>query len=184
MNHSPASKNTPTAQINSTPSLKRRLVCMIIYEAALVFGVIFFSSFIFDVTTQSKSALSLRLAREVFLFFVIGSYFVFFWRRGGQTLAMQTWRIKLVNDDFSRIPLTKAIVRYCLAWLWFLPGLAVAYQLNLKNAQLAIPVVIGFCCWAATALFIKDGQFLHDKLAKTRLIEIPKSEKKLESDQI
>ena len=68
MNYSPASKNTPTAQINSTPSLKRRLVCMIIYEAALVFGVIFFASFIFDVTTQSKSALSLRLAREVFLF--------------------------------------------------------------------------------------------------------------------
>ena len=56
-----------------TPSLKRRLVCMMIYEAALVFGVIFFASFIFDVSTQSKSALTLRLAREAFLFFVIGS---------------------------------------------------------------------------------------------------------------
>lgn len=167
-----------------TPSLKRRLVCMMIYEAALVFGVIFFASFIFDVSTQSKSALTLRLAREAFLFFVIGSYFVFFWRRGGQTLAMQTWRIKLVNDDFSTVPLAKAIVRYCLAWMWFLPGFIVAYQLNLKNAQLAIPIIFGFCAWAATALFIKDGQFLHDKLAKTRLIELPKFDKRIEQDQI
>ncbi len=147
---------------------------MMIYEAALVFGVIFFASFIFDVSTQSKSAMTMRLAREVFLFFVIGSYFVFFWRRSGQTLAMQTWRIKLVNDDDQRVPLVKAAVRYCLAWMWFLPGLIISYQLELKNSQIAIPVAIGFCVWAATALFIKDGQFLHDKLAKTRLVEVPK----------
>lgn len=157
-----------------TPTLKRRLVCMLIYEAALVFGVIFFASFVFDVSTQSKSALTMRLAREFFLFFIIGSYFVFFWRRSGQTLAMQTWRIKLVNDDYQRVPLIKAVVRYCLAWLWFLPGFIIAYQFGLKNSQIAIPVAIGFCSWAATALFIKDGQFLHDKLAKTRLVELPK----------
>ncbi len=167
-----------------TPSLRRRLVCMMIYEAALVFGVIFFASLIFDVSTQSRSAMTLRLAREVFLFFVIGTYFVFFWRRGGQTLAMQTWQIKLVNDDYSAVPLAKAVVRYCLAWMWFLPGIIVAYQLNLKDAQLAIPIVIGFCAWAATVFFTKDGQFLHDKLAKTRLIEIPKSDKRIKQDQI
>jgi len=165
---------TKTVPHYPTPTLKRRLVCMMIYEAALVFGVIFFASFIFDVSTQSKSALTMRLAREIFLFFVIGSYFVFFWRRSGQTLAMQTWRIKVVNDDNQRVPLVKAIVRYCLAWMWFLPGFIVSYQLGLKNSQIAIPVAIGFCAWAATALFVKDGQFLHDKLAKTRLVEVPK----------
>lgn len=170
------------SQINSvaqypTPSLARRLVCMLIYEAALVFGVIFFVGAIFDISTQSRSALSFRHARELLLFFVIGAYFVFFWRRSGQTLAMQTWRIKLVNDDFQRVPLIKAIIRYCLAWLWFLPGFIIAYQFGLKNAQLMIPVTIGFCGWACTALFVENGQFLHDKLAKTRLIEVPKPSK-------
>jgi uncharacterized RDD family membrane protein YckC len=167
----------PAAQY-PTPSLKRRLVCMLIYEAALVFGVVFFAGAIFDISTQSKSALTLRHARETFLFFIIGSYFIFFWRRGGQTLAMQTWRIKLVNDDYQRVPLIKAIVRYCLAWMWFLPGFIIAYQFGLKNAELVIPTAIGFCFWAATALFIKDGQFLHDKLAKTRLIEVSKPSEK------
>ncbi|MBR7798737.1 RDD family protein [Undibacterium sp. FT137W] len=147
---------------------------MLIYEAALVFGVVFFASFVFDVSTQSKSALSLRLMREVFLFFVIGGYFVFFWRRSGQTLAMQTWRIKLVNDDLGKVPLVKAIVRYCLAWLWVLPGFILSYQFGLKNAQLLIPVLVCFCIWASLTFFAKDGQFLHDKLAKTRLIQLPK----------
>lgn len=163
-------QNQPSPQ--ATPNLKRRLVCMI-YEALLVFGVVFFASFIFDVATQSKHALMLRHAREAFLFFVIGAYFIFFWRRSGQTLAMQTWRIKLVDMNGQKLPLVKAIVRYCLAWCWCLPGFIVAYQLGLKNAQLLIPVTLGFVAWGSTSLFDKDGQFLHDKLAKTRLIQLP-----------
>ena len=144
-----------------------------IYEALLVFGVIFFSSFIFDVVTQSKHALKLREAREAFLFIVMGCYFVFFWRRSGQTLAMQTWRIKVVDLDGQRLPLIKAIVRYCFAWGWCLPGLVVAHQLGLKETASLIPVGVGFTLWALTAYFERNMQFLHDRLAKTKLIELP-----------
>ena len=144
-----------------------------IYEALLVFGVIFFSSFIFDVATQSKHALKLRAAREAYLFVVIGCYFVFFWRRSGQTLAMQTWRNKLVDLDGKKIPLIKAVVRYCLAWLWCLPGLIVAHQLGLKEGALLIPVSLGFGLWALAAHLQSDKQFLHDRFAKTKLIELP-----------
>lgn len=149
-----------------------------VYEALLVFGVIFFSSFVFDVATQSKHALKLRAAREVYLFVVIGCYFIFFWRRSGQTLAMQTWRIKLVDLDGARLPLIKAIVRYCLAWCWCLPGLIVAHQLGLKEAASLIPVALGFSLWAMAANFQADKQFLHDRFAKTKLIELPAKEKK------
>jgi uncharacterized RDD family membrane protein YckC len=158
--------------IYPAPSLKRRLFCMI-YESLLAFGVIFFSGFIFDVTTQSYAAASLRHIREAVLFIVIGSYFTFFWTRSGQTLAMQTWRIQVVNTDNQKIPLLKAIVRYCLAWMLFLPGFAISAQLGLKNAQILIPVVIAFALWVVSALFNKDGQFPHDVMAKTRLIQLP-----------
>lgn len=144
-----------------------------VYEGLLIFGVLFFSEFVFDVTTQSRHALTLRYAREAFQFLVIGSYFVYFWRRGGQTLAMQTWRIRVVNDDQEALPLLKAIVRYCLAWMWFLPGIIVAHQLGLKGAQLLIPISLGFVAWAATSLLSPDRQFLHDVFAKTRLVELP-----------
>lgn len=144
-----------------------------VYEGLLIFGVLFFSEFIFDVSTQSRHALTLRYAREGFQFIVIGAYFIYFWRRGGQTLAMQTWRIRLVNNDQQALPLVKAIVRYCLAWMWFVPGLIIAHQLCLKNAQLLIPITLGFIAWAATCWLSPDRQFLHDVFAKTRLVELP-----------
>lgn len=109
---------------------------------------------------------------KFWLFIVIGCYFVYFWSRTGQTLAMKTWRICLVDTENDKLPLLKAIVRYCLAWMWFLPGLAIAAQLGQKHWGSLIAVSIGYTLWAFTALFNKDKQFLHDKLAKTRLIHI------------
>lgn len=144
-----------------------------IYEAMLLFGIVFVSSFIFDVITQSRHALMLRHARQFWLFLVIGAYFVFCWSRSGQTLAMQTWRIKVVDLDGGKLPVIKAVVRYCLAWMWFLPAMALDYQLGLKEWQMAAVVIVGMLAWACTARFDKQGQFLHDRLAKTRLIHIP-----------
>jgi uncharacterized RDD family membrane protein YckC len=141
-----------------------------LYEAVLLFGVAFVAALVFDVTTQSRHALTLRYAREVWLFVVIGIYFVFFWSRSGQTLAMKTWHIRIADTERPNLPVIKAIVRYCLAWMWFLPGLAIAYQFELKNWSSIIAVIAGATAWAATALFDQDSQFLHDKLAKTRLV--------------
>ncbi|MES2036626.1 MAG: RDD family protein [Pseudomonadota bacterium] len=156
----------------NAPAIRRRLICMV-YEAMLLFGIVFVSGFIFDVITQSRHALMLRHARQLWLFVVIGIYFAFCWSRSGQTLAMQTWRIKVVDLDGGKLPVIKAIVRYCLAWMWFLPAMALDYQLGLKEWQMAGVVIAGMLAWAYTARFDKQGQFLHDRLAKTRLIHIP-----------
>nr|WP_277624084.1 RDD family protein [Undibacterium sp. TS12] len=156
----------------SAPPLRRRLICMV-YEAMLLFGIVFVSGFIFDVITQSKHALVLRHARMAWLFLVIGTYFVFCWSRSGQTLAMQTWRIKVVDLDGGKLPVVKAMVRYCLAWMWFLPAMALVYQLGLKQWPSMAVLAIGMAGWAYTARMDKQGQFLHDRWAKTRLIHIP-----------
>ena len=143
-----------------------------VYEAMLLFAVVFVAGLIFDIWTQSRHALTLRHARELWLFLVIGAYFVFFWSRSGQTLAMKTWSIRVVDIDQAKLPVVKAMVRYCLAWLWFLPGLALAYQFELKSWGSIVVVCLGIASWALTAIFDKDKQFLHDRLAKTRLINI------------
>ena len=163
----------------TAPPLRRRLICMV-YEAMLLFGIVFVSDFLFDVITQSKHALVLRHARQFWLFLVIGTYFVFCWTRSGQTLAMQTWRIKVVDLDGGRLPVIKAIVRYCLAWMWFLPAAALVYQLGLKQWAMAAAIALGMLVWALTARLDKYGQFLHDRIAKTRLVHIP-SEKELKA---
>jgi uncharacterized RDD family membrane protein YckC len=143
-----------------------------VYEAMLLFAVVFVAGLIFDIWTQSRHALTLRHARELWLFLVMGAYFVFFWSRSGQTLAMKTWSIRVVDIDQAKLPVVKAVVRYCLAWLWFLPGLALAYQFELKSWSSIVVVCLGMASWALTAVFDKDKQFLHDRLAKTRLINV------------
>ena len=141
-----------------------------VYEAMLLFGVVFIAGWSFDTLSQSRHALTLRHARQAWLFLVIGAYFVFFWRHGGQTLAMKTWRIKLVGPGMRKLPITKAVVRYLLAWMWFLPALGLAYALELKTWASVGVIALGIAFWALTILLDDDRQFLHDRLLGTRQI--------------
>ncbi len=153
----------------TTPPLKRRLAVML-YEAMLLFGVVFIAGWLFDTLTQSRHALTLRHARQAWLFFVLGAYFIFFWHRGGQTLAMKTWHVKLVAPGLAQIPISKAVLRYLLAWMWFLPAMALDHALGLTGWASIGVVVAGMALWAATILTSNDGQFLHDRLIGTRLV--------------
>jgi uncharacterized RDD family membrane protein YckC len=146
-----------------------------IYEAILLFGVVFITGWIFDTLTQSRHALTLRHERQFWLFLALGAYFVFFWHRGGQTLAMKTWQIKIIAPGFENIPIGKAIMRYLLAWMWFLPAMAMDYALGLKGWGSIGVLAIGIALWAITALFDKDHQFLHDRLSGTYLINLSKT---------
>lgn len=151
--------------------LKRRLICML-YEAMLVFGVVFVAGLLLDTVTQSRHALTLRHTRQFWLFIVLGAYFIYSWMRGGQTLAMQTWHIKLEVPGMDSVPLTKAALRYLLAWMWFLPAMALNFALGLKGWDGIGVIAAGMCLWALTAKLNKDEQFLHDKLAGTRLVSL------------
>jgi uncharacterized RDD family membrane protein YckC len=153
----------------ATPSLKRRLASML-YEAMLLFGVVFIAGWLFDTLSQSRHALTLRHARQFWLFLVLGAYFIFFWCRSGQTLAMKTWRIKLVDRTQTKISFGQASARYLLAWMWFLPAMALDYVFGLKGWSSLGLIALGMVLWMMTILFNKDRQFLHDRLAGTRLV--------------
>lgn len=149
-----------------------------LYEALLLFGVVFIAGWIFDTLTQSRHALTLRHARQFWLFAVIGAYFIFFWSRSGQTLAMKTWRLKLVTADLQKIPVARATVRYLLSWMWFLPAMAIDFAVGLKAWPSVALIVIGMILWASTTLLDRNRQFLHDRLAGTRLIVIAATKEK------
>jgi uncharacterized RDD family membrane protein YckC len=140
------------------------------YETILVFSVAFIAVLLFDVLTQKWPVTYLQNARQIWLFLVLGLYFVYFWCHGGQTLAMKTWRIKLTAPGHDRVPQRQAILRYLLAWLWFLPAIMLHYVLGLTIGASIGVILAGIGLWAMTALFDKDRQFLHDRLAGTRLV--------------
>ncbi len=171
-----------------TPSLKRRLICLV-YEAFLVTAVVMLGLFLFLFVAQAINPdlkrPSVVYGRQVVLFLVAGAYFVGCWTGSGHTLAMKTWRIKVVKLGYADVPLKAAILRYVFAWGWVLPAIAVCFIFGLTGKlQVAIALTVGVIVWGLTALLDKDRQFLHDKLAGTRLISLPKPVKVVKAAKV
>jgi uncharacterized RDD family membrane protein YckC len=155
-----------------TPTIKRRLMAML-YDLLLITAVEFFANFLFIFLTGNRQAPLFRQLGIALFFLVAATYFLHAWCGSGFTLAMKTWRIKLVKVGHARVPFGAALLRHVLAWCWLLPALYVAHVLKLGHGQTGIALVIGVVIWALTAFLDKDRQFLHDKLAGTRLIQLP-----------
>jgi uncharacterized RDD family membrane protein YckC len=130
----------------TTPGLLRRLASMV-YESFLLFAVAFFAAWLFFFASGGRDATAgaARHLLQLFIVLVFASYFLWSWLRGGQTLAMKAWRIRLVD-----ITPAKALLRFMLA-------------LVLVPSLLSV-------LWS---LVDRDRQFLHDRLAGTRLINVP-----------
>lgn len=140
-----------------------------VYEGILLFGVVFISGYLFGTLSQTRNALDNRNALQAFLFVIFGIYFVWFWAKG-QTLAMKTWNIRVVGRDGKAITQTRALGRYLLSWVWFIPPLLGAAPFHLNGAEVAVIVVGWIAVWALLSRFQPQGQFWHDVWAGTRLV--------------
>ena len=153
------------------PTLKRRLLSMT-YEAMLLFAVVFVAGYLFDTLTQSRHALMLRHARQAWLFAVLGFYFVWFWTHGGQTLAMKTWRIRVVGPDEAPLRIGRAVARYVLLWIVLVPVLAIVWLADASNWAAVAALSAALIVPPFYARFDRDGQFIHDRLLGTRLVSV------------
>lgn len=136
------------ASAGTTPPLARRLASMF-YELILLFAVAFAATWLFFFASGGRGAEgTARSLLQALLLAVYAAYFLWCWLRGGQTLAMKTWRIRLVGRSGARVRPATALLRFVLALV-------------------LVPSLIGIV-WS----FIdRDRQFLHDRLAGTRLVD-------------
>lgn len=154
--------------VQNTPSLTRRMASWL-YEGILLFGVVFIAGYLFSTLSQTRHALDNRHGLQAFLFLVLGIYFTWFWHRG-QTLAMKTWHIRVVDRQGRPLSQTRALVRYLASWLWFLPPLLMTWPLRLPVLEIAVLVSGWVLVWALLSRFHPERQFWHDVLAGTRLV--------------
>lgn len=134
------------------PSFLKLGACLI-YEALVTIALLLVSAAVFVLLFGNSTNGTKRYWMQLFLFITVGVYFVWCWQKSGQTLAMQTWHLKLVNQDAHLLSLNAAIVRYVLASISFLL------------------FGLGFL-WA---LLDRDRLFLHDRLLKNRIIYVPRN---------
>jgi uncharacterized RDD family membrane protein YckC len=153
------------------PGLARRFAA-VLYDGALLFGVVFFSGFLYSVLTRQDHALHGRLGLMVFAYVVMpGLYFIGFWMRSGQTLAMTTWHLRVTDVAGQPLGWARAVLRYLLSWLWFLPALATYKLAGLQGgAALTGLLLAGVAAYLLVARLHPQRLFLHDLLSGTRVV--------------
>ncbi|MEO7743117.1 MAG: RDD family protein [Usitatibacter sp.] len=129
-------------------SLTRRLASGL-YELLLLVALVFIATLPFSYLFGDATHGWRRHLLQAWVVIVMAAYFTWFWTRGGQTLPMKTWRFRVVRADGAPLSGARALHRYALAVLGFLA------------------LGLGFL-WA---LVDRDGQFLHDRLAGTALVD-------------
>jgi len=156
--------------VGQTPGLARRLAAFT-YEGVLLFGVVMIAGYLYSSLTQMRNAVVGTGGLQAFLFVVLGIYFVWFWSRGGQTVAMKAWHIRLVDAAGRPVGQVRALLRYLLSWLWFLPALAAVHFAGLKSSGAIFgAMVAGVLAFAALAWLHPQRQFWHDAVCGTRLV--------------
>ncbi len=129
--------------------LGRRLLSLV-YEALLAAAVVLAGSLPFVIFAHGAGPVA-RPMFQLYLVALTGAYFTWQWRRGGRTLAMKTWRLRLVTSAGGELGWSDAVKRY----LYALGG--------------TLALGAGFL-WA---LIDRDRLFLHDRLAGTKIIYAP-----------
>lgn len=129
------------------PGIGRRLASML-YESVLLIGVLAAAVVVPNLILALAGGIVLpRPVLRVYVFLILAAYFLWHWRGGGQTLAMRTWKLQIVTVSGAVPSLRQLALRYVLAW----PSLTL--------------VGIGVL-WA---ILDRDHQFLHDRLAGTKI---------------
>jgi uncharacterized RDD family membrane protein YckC len=151
------------------PSLWRRMACWL-YEGILLFAVVFVAGWLFSTLGQMRDATDARRPLlQAFLFVVFGIYFTWFWAKG-QTLAMKTWNIRVVDRTGHPLTQRRALLRYACSWLWFLPPIAAMAPFKPSGGQTVVVLLGWVTVWALLSRFHPQRQFWHDALAGTRLV--------------
>ena len=118
----------------------RRLAALA-YEAVLLFAIVFVA--LLGKTPQGV----LRWFLYLYLLCVAGAYFLFCWVRSGQTLAQKAWGLRVTAIDGSLLQWRRATLRYLLAVVSIGSGIGLIW-----------------------AIFDPHRQFLHDRLAGSRIV--------------
>jgi uncharacterized RDD family membrane protein YckC len=150
------------------------MACLL-YEAMLLFGLALIPGMLgalFFAQTGQRHPLQSDTALRLYALVLYGVYFVWFWSSRGQTLAMQTWRIRLVTAAGSPLSQRRALARYvacCVAW-FAVPTVLAAVMRWPPSASLAA-LAVWLCVYPLLALLAPGRQFWHDRLCGTRLVD-------------
>ena len=144
-----------------TAGLIRRLAALL-YDAFLVLAIWMALGFaaqliagvetnqVIDGRVQTNPAFGLLLF--ALMCASAAAFYVWFWTRGGQTLGMLAWRIRVQSREGGPVSVRQSLLRFLCAWpSFFLLGLGYLWL-----------------------YFDPNGDAAHDRLSGTRVVTLPR----------
>lgn len=162
----------------------------ILYDGMLILALLFLVGTLLTVIgtlltmetgTESSQAQSLPtwyqniVMTPSFVLTLVGFYGIF-WRRGGQTLGMQTWRLKTVNNAGHLLTWGQSFKRILAACLMPLLFGIIGSLIGGSRAILLTSAFLGLIFNYVFCLFNRRGLAVQDMLSNTITLKMPKTE--------
>jgi len=162
----------------------------IVYDGMLILALLFLVGTVLTVIgtlltmqtgTESAQARSLPVWYQnivmtpSFILTLVGFYGIF-WRRGGQTLGMQTWRLKTVNDSGHLLTWGQSFKRIMAASLMPLIFGIIGSLIGGSRAIILTSAFLGLMFNYAFCLFNRRGLAVQDMISNTVTLKMPKTE--------
>lgn len=165
-------------------------VIAIVYDGMLILALLFLVGTVLTVIgtlltmqtgTDSAQAQSLPtwyqnfIMTPSFVLTLVGFYGLF-WRRGGQTLGMQTWRLKTVNNAGYLLTWGQSFKRILAACLMPVLCVIIGSLIGGSRAVILTSAFFGFIFNYVFCLFNRRGLAVQDMLSNTITLKMPKVE--------
>lgn len=128
-------------------SLFRRLAAAT-YDVFLIFALLLFATGIALLINKGNSFGKNHFLFTFYLISIVGFFYCWFWTHGGQTLGMQAWKIKVVDNHSQELTWPVAIKRFIFS----------------------VPSVCFFGLGYFMIFFNKNKLSIHDFVSGTRVI--------------
>ena len=146
MSREPARAHPHEAAPPVRPGLARRLAALV-YDALLLFAVLFAATAPVLLLTGGRAVGPNNLAFTAYLLAVSYAYLGWCWTKGGQTLGMRAWKMRVRTREGTRLGWVRSLGRFAAALV----------SIGAAGAGLL---------WVA---FDRDRMSLHDRLSGTVL---------------
>ncbi len=162
-----------------SPQFWRRVSCCM-YEQLVLLGVIALTFLLPNLALGVLFGVSLpSWLSFLYLYAVLGIYFVWYWTKSGQTLAMQTWRIRMIDQRGYTLKRRQALWRYFYGSLWIIPCVLLQWTFHLEKWQIIeMLFAVALFFWPLTIYLDRKDRLQRqswaDRFAGTRLVQLPK----------
>jgi uncharacterized RDD family membrane protein YckC len=150
--------------------LWRRLLALV-YDLLIVVALVMVVGLLCQLATHGKlittgPSVSVPAWYQILQCVVVATYFISAWRRGGQTVGMRPWRMRVTTLAGKTPSYRQCAIRALVAGAPLLL-LVLAPVLGLRFTLWS--VLIAWTAWFAVALFNQRHRTLHDLLSQTEV---------------